>query len=218
LDFTAYDYLSLLIRVDSNRDEVADDSTRLGLSLRSHAPPKRLFETRVDLGDRQRQWIPLRFSLSELIGQAGVGLDPWRSISNVQLFVAESDYAHGTNLTFQVRDIKLLRFTTPTIQRVYAPEYITLPRNRLAVSFSILGTRTVRKGSHTITVSLASGNGRTQTEQQQDLADGRVAILDTSTLVPGRYRMDLIIVATDGTRCAQERQSIEAVDGLLASP
>jgi hypothetical protein len=215
LDFSAYDYLSLLIRVDSNRDEVADDSTRLGLSLRSHTSPQRLFETRVDLGDRQRQWIPLRFSLGELIDQTGVGRDPWRSVSNVQLFVAESDYAHGTDLTLQVRDIKLLRFTSPTIQRVYAPAYVTLPRNRLAVLFGILGTRTVRKGSHTITVSLVSTDGRTRTEQQQDLADGRVVILDTSTLVPGRYCLNLTIAAADGTTCAHEMQPIEAVDGPL---
>jgi hypothetical protein len=186
------------------------------LSLRSHAPPQRLFETRVDLGDRQRQWIPLRFSLGELIDQADVGPDPWRSVSHVQLFVAESDYAHGTDLTFQVRDIKLLRFTSPTIQRVYAPAYVTLPRNRLAVLFGILGTRTVRKGSHTITVSLASTDGRTRMEQQRDLADGRVVILDTSTLVPGRYHLNLTIVAADGTTCAHEMQLIEAVDGPLA--
>ena len=218
MDFTDYDYLSLLIRVDSNRDEVADDSTRLGLSLRSHGTPQRLFETRVDLGDRQRQWIPLRFSLRELIDQAGVGREPWRSVSRIQLFVAESDYAHGTDITFQVRDVKLLRFTSPTIQRVYAPAYVALPRHRLAVSFDILGTRPVRKGSHTITVSLTSGDGFTCTEQQQDLADERVVILDTSTLVPGRYRMDLTIIADDGTRCAHEMQPIEAVDGLLARP
>jgi len=215
LDFSAYDYLSLLIRVDSNRDEVADDSTRLGLSLRSHGTPQRLFETRVDLGDRQRQWIPLRFSLGELIDRAGVGRDPWRSVSGVQLFVAESDYAHGTDITFQVRDIKLLRFTSPTIQRVYAPAYVTLPRNRLAVLFSILGSRIVRKGNHTITASLASADGRTRTQQQQDLADGRVVILDTSTLVPGRYRLNLKITAADGTTCAHETQPIEAVDGPL---
>jgi len=215
LDFSVYDYLSLLIRVDSNRDEVADDSTRLGLSLRSHGTPQRLFETRVDLGDHQRQWIPLRFSLGELIDQAGVGRDPWRSVSHVQLFVAESDYAHGTNLTFQVRDIKLLRFTSPTIQRVYTPAYVTLPRNRLAVLFGILGTRTVRKGSHTITVSLASTDDRTRMEQQQDLADGCVVILDTSTLVPGRYRLNLTIAAADGTTCAHKIQPIEAIDGSL---
>ena len=218
LDFSVYDYLSMLVRVDSNRDEVTDDSTRLGVSLRSHGLPKRLFETRVDLGDRQRQWLPLRFPLGELIAQAGVGRDPWCSISNVQLFIAESDYAHGTDITFQVRDVELLRFTSPTIQRVYAPSYLTLPRNRLTVSFDILGTRSVREGSHTITASLVSADGRTRTQQQQDLVDGRVAILDASTLVPGRYRLDLMIVAADGTRCAHEMQPIMAVDGLLVCP
>jgi len=218
LDFSDYDYLSMLIRVDSNRDEVADDSTRLGLSLRSNGTPKRLFETRIDLGDRQRQWIPLRFSVGELIDRTGVGLEPWRSVSNIQLFAAESDYAHGTNLTFQVKDIKLLRFTSPTIQSVYTPAYITLPRNHLAISFGIVGTRSVRKGSHTITASLTSGDGGTRTEQQQDLAGGHIVILDTSGLIPGRYNMDLTIVAADGTRCAHEMQPIEAIDGPLICP
>ena len=214
-DFSAYDYLSLLIRVDSNRDEVADDSTRLGLSLRSHGTPQRLFETQVDLGDRQRQWIPLRFSLGELIDQAGVGRDPWRLLSHVQLFVAESDYAHGTDITFQVKDIKLLRFTSPTIQCVYAPAYITLPCNHLAVSFGIIGIRSVRKGSHTITASLTSTDGRTHKAQQQDLADGRIVILDTSMLVPGRYSLNLTITAADGTTCEHVTQPIEAIDGPL---
>jgi len=218
LDFSAYDYLSLLIRVDSNRNEVADDSTRLGLSFRSHTPPQRLFETRVKLGDRQRQWIPLRFSIRELIEQAGVGQTPWRSVSRVQLSIAEREYAHGTELTFQVRDIKLLRFTSPTIQRVDLPAYITLPRTRLPVSFDILGTRSVRKGSHTITASLTSANGRMRTVQQQNLAGGHAVILNTSTLTPGGYRLDLTIVDADGMKCAHEARSIEAVHGPLGDP
>ena len=217
LDFSVYDYLSLLVRVDSNRDEVADDSTRLGLSLRSHGTPTRLFETRVDLGDRQRQWIPLRFSLGDLIDRTGVGRDPWRSVSNVQLYVAESDYAHGTDITFQIRDIKLLRFKSPAIQRIDVPAYITLPRNRLAISFDITAARSVHKNSHTITASLKSADGRTRAQQQQDLADGRIIVLDTPTLVPGRHHLDLMIAASDGTTCAHETQLIKAVNGPSAS-
>jgi hypothetical protein len=53
-------------------------------------------------------------------------------------------------------------------------------------------------------------------EQQQDLANEHVVILDTSTLVPGRYHVDLAIIAADGTRCAQERRPLEAVAGPLA--
>jgi len=216
LDFSDYDYLSLLIRVDSSRDEVADDSTRLGLSLRSHSTPQRLFDTQMDLGDRQRQWVPLRFALRELIDRAGAGLTPWRSVSNLQLFLAESDYAHGTDLAFEIRDIELLRFTSPVIQRVDVPAYVMLPRERLAVSFDIAGTRSVQPGSHTATLSLASDDGRTRMQQQQDLANEHVVILDTSTLVPGRYHMDLAIIAADGTRCAQERRLLKAIAGPLA--
>jgi hypothetical protein len=199
-------------------DEVADDSTRLGLTLRSHGTPKRLFETRVDLGDRQRQWIPLRFSLGELIDRAGVGPEPWRSVSNVQLYIAESDYVHGTDLTFQFRDVQLLLFTSPTIQRVYAPAHITRPRDRLAVSFGALGTRHIRRGSHTITGALVSADGRTRSKQQQDLADGRVVILDTSTLAASSYRLDMKIVTADGAKCAHEIQPIEIINGPLANP
>jgi len=216
LDFSDYDYLSLLIRVDSNRDEVADDSTRLGLSLRSHSTPQRLFDTQMDLGDRQRQWIPQRFAVRELIDRAGAGPAPWRSVSNLQLFLAESEYAHGTDLAFEIRDIELLRFTSPVIERVDVPAYVMLPCERLAVSFDIVGTRSVRPGSHIVTLSLASADGRTRTQQQQDLANEYVVILDTSTLVPGRHHMDLAIIAADGTRCSQERRLVEAVAGPLA--
>ena len=218
LDFSAYDYLSLLVRVDSNRDEVADDSTRLGLSLSSHGQPRRLFETRAELGDRQRQWIPLRFSLREMIDTAGVGPAPWQSVSRVQLFIAENDYAHGTDVTFQISDVKLLRFTAPVIQRVNVPAYIMLPRTRLPVSMDILGTRSVGKGSHTITASFTSADGRAHTAQQQDLSEGRVVLVDTSTLSPGRHRLNLTITDADGTTCSHEMHSIEAVNGPLAGP
>jgi hypothetical protein len=133
------------------------------------------------------------------------------------LYVAESDYAHGTDITFQVRDVKLLRFMSPTIRRVYSPAYITLLRNRLAVSFDIVGTRLVRRGSHTVTASLASADGRTWTEHQQDLADRRLVVLDTSNLVPGGYHLNLMIVDSDGTRCGHDVQPMEAVDGPLAT-
>ena len=216
LDFTAYDYLSLLVRVDSNRDEVADDSTRIGLSLSSHGQPPRLFETRVDLGDRQRQWIPLHFSLRELIDKAGVGPEPWRNLSRVQLFIAESDYAHDTDLVFQIRDVKLLRFTSPAIQRVDAPEYIMLPRTRLPVSFGILGTRSVRKGSHTITASLTDADGGTHATGRQDLADGHAVVLDTSALTPGRYRLHLTIADPQGETCSRMTQSLDAVRGPMS--
>ncbi len=133
------------------------------------------------------------------------------------MFIAESDYAHDTEITFQIRDVQALCFTSPTIQNVYAPTHVTLPRTRLAVIYDILGKRTVRKGSHTITVSLTSIDGRTHTKQQQDLANGRIALLDTSTLTPGPYRLNLTITTADDKQCAHETRSIVASKGPIAS-
>jgi hypothetical protein len=217
LDMSAYDYLSFRVRVDSDRDEVADDSTRLGLLVGSHDKPRSLLQTRVNLGDRQRLWIPLRFSVREMIREAGLGDDPWKTISRVQLFIAEGDYAHGDRLTFDVSEFQLLRFTSPMIQRVDVPKFFVLPEARLPILFNVLGDRSVKKGSHTISAALTSAEGRTVAKRRQDLADGSVVVLDTPTLAPGRCQLKLTIEDRDGKACSRETCEIEAVEGPLYS-
>ncbi len=157
---SAYDYLSFEIRADSNRNEADDDSTRVGLVISSHQADRNFFSSRLDLGDQQRQWLPMRFSIPHMIREAGVGAAPWQTISRVQLFISESDYADGTELTFDIRNVKLLRFTAPVIERVEAPHYVMLTQRQLPVHFDVVGTRNVRADSHTITATLTDGNGR----------------------------------------------------------
>ena len=79
----------------------------------------------------------------------------------------------------------------------------------------ILGTRFVRKGSHSLTASLESADGPARMTETLDLASAGTVILDTSTLTPGRYQLNLTIVDADGTTCAQAGQSTEAVNGPL---
>jgi len=74
LDMSGYDYLSFVVRVDSDRDEVADDSTPFGFLLASHKVTRRFFETLRDLGGRQRVWIPVRFSIKDLMDSVGLVL------------------------------------------------------------------------------------------------------------------------------------------------
>ena len=109
-----------------------------------------------------------------------------------------------------------MRFSSPTIKRVDVPSYITLPRTRLTVAFDILGTRFIRKGDHSITASLVSDDGRAHITETLDLAGAATVMLDTSTLTPGRYRLNLTIVDADGTVCVQAAQSMEAINGPLA--
>ena len=213
VDMSQYDYLELLVRVDSDRDEVADDSTPLGLSIASHEKTRRFFETRVDLGDQQREWIPVRFSIKEMMDAAGMGPAPWKTISRVQLFLGESDFQHGTNLSFDVAEVKLLRFTSPVISRLDGPRFVVLPDSKLPIGFEVMGTGSVTKGSHRVKASVFDSQGRIQAENVQDLAAGRVVVLDLSQLTPGRYGLKLEITSAAGDRCSALSCEFEGLAG-----
>ena len=239
LDMSDYDYLSFVVRVDSDRDEVADDFTLLGFLLASHKVTQRFFETRRDLGGRQRVWISVHFSIKDLVDKVGLGVDPWSDISRVQLFISENDYAHNTNLTFDVAEAKLLRFKSPVISQLTVPEYLLLPRTRLPISFEVMGTNsanpnrrlrlTVKPGSHRVVASLTTSEGQVIAEQKQDLfwvgksgfsegkerhlAGQRVVVLDTSSISPGHYQLQLTIADAEGNLCSEETRYMEAIPG-----
>ena len=213
LDMSDYDYLSFVVRVDSDRDEVADDFTLLGFVLASHKVTQRFFETRRDLGGRQRVWIPMHFSIKDLMEEVGLGPDPWSDISRVQVFISENDYAHNTNLTFDVAEAKLLRFKSPVISQITVPEYLLLPNTRLPISFEVMGTNSVKPGSHEVIASLTTSEGQVITEQKQDLAGQRVVVLDTSSIPPGHYQLQLTIADAEGKLCSEETRYMEAIPG-----
>jgi hypothetical protein len=102
LDLSRYESLVFWIRATSSRDEAGTTRTPLGLSIRSHATTRPLCQKTVDLDTRQPAWTALRLSVPELIEAAGAGVEPWKSISQVQFHVSEDDYPHGTRLVFDV--------------------------------------------------------------------------------------------------------------------
>ncbi len=212
LDLTAHDFLEVQLQFDSDRDEVQDDVTKLGLSLSSHAV-RRLYEIQRDLGDRQREKIQLLYSISDMIRESDKGIEPWKSLAYLQFFISEANYPHDCKLQFDFESIKLLRFKSPMFSQVEIPKYLLLPQKNLAIPFEVMGTRSVRKGSHTITAILTNRLGKFITYQKQDLAVDRLFVLDTSTLSPGEYRLTLSIKTKSGKSCSQLSKTIIAING-----
>jgi hypothetical protein len=176
LDLAAWDMLEFKVRVDSDRDEVADDSTLLGFTMGSHVSGQRLMETQRELGDRQRVWIPQRFSIADLIGEAGVGSEPWKSVAYAQVFVSERDYPDKTNLTIDIGDIRLLAFTEPVIASAEVEQVILLPRRGLPVSLDLMGKRSVLADSHRVKMTLTEkGSGKVAVQGEWPLAGERPA-------------------------------------------
>jgi len=215
LDMSRYDTLAFWVRIDSSRDEVADDRTPVGLVISSHGKKGSLYATTVDLGGEQRVWVPVRFSVKQMMAAADAGAEPWKSVSRVQLYVSEHDYAHGTRLVFDVGEASLLRLTAPVIAGLDAPRHVLLPRRVLAFAFDAIGTASVAKGSHTVAAALEAAGGAVRAEARQDLADPPRMALPLSALEPGAYMLRLTIRDAGGKRCSEWTQSVTAHPGPL---
>ncbi len=215
LDMSRYDTLEVWIRIDSNRDEVADDHTPIGLVISSHDKKTSLYSKTIDLGGEQRAWIPLRFPIKQMMAAADAGAEPWQSISRVQLYVSEHDYAHGTRLVFDVGEASLLRLTAPVIAGIDAPRHLLLPRKTLSFAFDLIGTGSVAKGSHTVTAALEGAGGAVRAEARQDLANPPRMALPLPALDPGAYTLRLTIRDAAGKACSELAQAVTAHVGPL---
>ncbi|MCK5801193.1 MAG: hypothetical protein KAI66_00105 [Lentisphaeria bacterium] len=209
LDMASYDYLMFVMRIDSDRDEVADDVTSVGFTIHSN----KFYEVSRDLGGRQRVWLPVLFPVRSLIDAVGQGDEPWRAIGKVQFFIGESNYAHGTNLTFDVAEVKLLRFKAPMIRAVDVPASLLLPQSRLAVNLTLMGKRPDTRGTFVTKMVLLDEKGRSRVEKTQDLVDGDTLLLDTSGIKPGSYRLRVAVQAVGGAVQSQAECAIECVPG-----
>jgi hypothetical protein len=216
LDMTRYDTLVFWIRIDSSRDEVADDHTPVGISISSHGKKGTLFSKSLDLGGEQRVWLPVRFSIKEMMAAADAGAEPWKSVSRVQLYVSEHNYAHAARLAFDVGEASLLRLTAPVVAGLDAPRHVLLPRRTMAFAFDIIGMGAVAKGSHTVTAALEpAAGGAPQAEARQDLADPHRMALPLPALGPGAYTLRLTIRDAQGNKCSEFSQPVTAHAGPL---
>ena len=215
LDTSAYDTLEFWIRIDSDRDEVADDHTPVGLVISAHGIKKALYEKTVDLGDEQRVWLPLRFSVKQMMAAADAGTEPWKSISRVQLYISEQDYRHGTRLVFDVGEVSLLRLTAPMIAGMDAPHHLLLPRKMLAFPFDVLGAIPAAKGSYTIAATLEGETGKVGAEARQDLAEPHRIALSLSSAEPGPYTLRLTLLDAAGKKISESAQPLVMHAGPL---
>ncbi|MBT7301174.1 MAG: hypothetical protein HN849_16760, partial [Victivallales bacterium] len=213
-DLSASDYLLFTMRFDSNRDEVADDTTPVGFTIHSN----KFYEVTRDLGGRQRVWLPVLFPIRELIDLVGQGEEPWHAINKVQFFITERHYAHDTSFTFDVAEVKLLRFKAPMIRDIEAPRYAMLPRAVLPVALTLMGTGSVKPGTHSLTATLSplgEQPAKAGIAHSQDLAAGSTLLLDTAGLRPGAYSLKVGIQTADGTDCGSKTQTIQFLPGPL---
>ncbi|MDP2984617.1 MAG: DUF6067 family protein [Candidatus Latescibacter sp.] len=212
LDLTRYDYLSFWLKVDSNRDEVADDSTPFSINLRSY-PRGGSADMRMDIGDHQREWIPFRIPVTDLIGKSPSNSSPWKSLRTLQFGISEANYTHGARLVFYLDEISLVKLKTPRIRAVSAPLHIWANRPSLPVSFDLLGMAGVQPGSYTLRVSLLDSRDKPVASSVQDLEKPNRITLEAGALSPGNYQLRLEIRDKSGKVCSSLIRNVLGLDG-----
>jgi hypothetical protein len=167
LDLSGYDTLELWIRVDSNRDEVTDDHTPIGVVISSHEKKTALYETTVDLGANSacgssappREADDGKAAAERSLGSQSVGC---RSTSPRTI----TRMAHGLCLTWM-----RYRFcgSRRRCSRVWRPPHVLLPAGHWH-SVSMCWGRCVSRGATKSRPGWRPPMARCA-EAQQDLAE-----------------------------------------------
>lgn len=208
LDMTKYDYLTFRMKVDSNRDEVSDDTTPIGLTIQSN----KFYEKTYDLGGRQRVWVDLRLPIKDLIDQVDQGKKPWRKIGMIQIFIAERKYAHGTKLQFDIGKINLLKFKFPVISQVEVSKYILLPANNIVFKLAVMGIDSTRDEKMKMNISLTSSTGKPVIQMSKTLASGEeILALDAKSLSVGEYTYNVAILNNENKIVSEKTGNIHCL-------
>ena len=149
------------------------------------------------------------------MGAAEAGPEPWKSISRLQLYISEHNYAHRTRLVFDVGEVSLLRLKTPVLAGMDAPHHLMLPRKILAIPFDVIGTAPAAKGSYTLLATLEAERGAVRAEARQDLADPHRITLPLSAAEPGAYTLRLSLLDAAGKKCSESAQPVMMHAGPL---
>lgn len=215
IDLTQYDYISLWIMVDSERDDVADDFSPFYISIISDKM-RNLYGKDIINAVNQRVWTPVILRIQDMVN-ASPSQDVWKSINGIQFGISEVNYKDGTNLRFYLDSINLIKFKAPAIFSIDAPSSILLPADELPFSVNIMGTGNIKKGQYTVEASITSiTDGKTLSKcSSQELDSNAPLLLDTSNLPVGDYKIQVQIKDSTGKVYSTLDKKLKAVKGIL---
>lgn len=210
---TDYDFLEFNVKIDSNRDEVADDRTPLAVNFIGADGFKYTYI--LDLGDRQREWFPVRIAISNLIKESGLGISKWtQPLQKLQLVIFERNYQDGARLQFDFDRIALIKVKHPIIAAIECPEAVLLPAKYFSMDITNMGVSgSAAKDHDQLTVKLSSKDGKIIASQTVNLSAENNIALNLEGIIAGQYRLEVEIVNKAGKTISSRSKSIEAIAG-----
>lgn len=211
-----YDFLEFNVKIDSNRDEVADDHTPVTISFIGYGDFK--YEFLHDFGDRQREWFPVRIAISDLIKRSKLDISKWmQPLKNLRLVISERKYQDGTRLQFEFDRIALIKVKHPVVAGIECPEAILLPAKYFSMDITSMGVSgSAVKDNYQLMVKLASQDGKVITSKTVNLSAVNDVALDIKGIPAGQCRLEAMIIDKAGRTISSLSKNLEAIDGYAA--
>ncbi len=210
VNLSEYDFLTFWIRINSNRDEVADDITKFGITFVDRDSGAK-YDKNIDLGGEQGIWIPIRISLADYIQASNAAPQNWRNLRFVHFYVSESWYAHGHKLVFDIDQISLVKFKTPVLHTLNAPDYIRLSSSIVTMNCELFGAESIQAGMYTLRVRALDSNNKVVYSTKTDPALSTQVVLPTATLRPGESKVHFDVL----DRESESEKSISSMQKKL---
>lgn len=212
LDITKYDYLYFKVKIDSNRSEVADDTTPFTFNISSFSGAS--FDKYLDLGGKQRVWIPITVSLKEMLISTGRNMSDWKNLKHIQFAIAEKNYAHNTQLRFDICDLAFLKFNRPIIKEIISDEIVILPVNNYLLNIRGYGFEDAIKEKMRLQASLTDANGKTVITEQFATTTPMQYQLNFETINLGSYKLTVSIADATGKQITEKSKYIKIISGF----
>jgi hypothetical protein len=214
IDLTKYDYLYFRVKVDSNRSEVADDTTPFTVNFASYTKGVKC-DISLDLGDKQRTWMPVTLSLRQMMSNSGFSGKDWKDLKHIQLVIAESHYHNDTRLEFEIQDIALLKFNCPIIQTIDSSNLMIGPLKHYLIKVKGFGFADAAKQKASLVATLVNAAKKTVFTQTVSLSSNPQFVLDFDSISPGSYKLTISVINANQKTVSTKSKMIKIINGFL---
>ena len=163
LDISKYDFFSVYLKVNSNRDEAADDTTPIALICKSNnnIQSSKYFTKITEEG----KWVHKLLPMDDILGS--LPLTAQKEIICVKLCTSESFYPKGTDLVLEFKDPEFIMFTKAIISETEIPTIAFSGSGNLKYKIKVFGISTKKKTQ--VHAELIDESGKIQASMKDEV-------------------------------------------------
>jgi hypothetical protein len=209
IDLNNYEFFSIWVYIDSNRDAVQAEQTPLHYDFIFTNPGGKAIKIQGDLLKTvsERKWVKVQLNLQAILGSQQVDL---KKLQAMQIWIGESQFPDKATIKFYFADMAFLKLNNPLIHALhYLPEEVIGVKQYL-VKYNIFGISSVKPGEYSVTAKLVNHNHKVVATVSADVTAGNSLLLPTANITTiGTYKLLLSIIDSSGKTVDQQVKTVQ---------